>query len=719
MKRGRDDEKITGPMFPRLHVNDTEKGGPRAPPRNKMALYEQLSIPTQRFNPGVLPPNSSNSSSLVPPGSSSQGTGPERNSLFPHSVPPKTPTHLAEKFHARQSAGATLSIPSPQLEQRRKTGDEDDFAVPVYAHSGGGQCHSRTHNGVDGGKLSPFSPPYPGHSIKSQNAGDKDPKRSTLSDLNLRQEARHQSEENPNIRFSSRDHLVKSSTTLSTGEKIDGLVKEASAFPSQECGYLPATHFSRPNDCDASLRPEARTRYGDGAESTRDIEKGVVPQSRSGSRSREDHSCPNETDIDSEYREDTTCGPLQLGDRDKSDDSSETSMVDSISGLDLSPDDVVGIIGQQHFWKARKAIVNQQRVFAVQVFELHRLIKVQQLIAGSPHLLLEDSALLGRASLKASPTKKLPSEYIVKTVPHIVKRKDDSEKPKHNMECSAENAVGKMSLSSVKNGSQPSTYGSYHAYPPAAPVASDSPMAPWYFHQSPGHQWLVPIMSPSEGLIYKPYPGPEFMGTVCGGGCGPFGPTPLTGNFMHPAYGVPAPHTHHGIGVMPGAHPVGHNYFPPYGMPVMNQSVSGSAAEQKNQSAGFGSLGQNGHSSGRGANFNMQREGSCNVPTQKIGTVPQAMQFQASKDMDVQGSTASSPGERLQRNMTGATAEGQDAQPHFSMASEPPEGAPQPQDAEQPTKVIRVVPRNPRSATESVARIFQFIQEERKQYESI
>jgi hypothetical protein len=73
MKAGKDEEKIMGPMFPRLHVNDTEKGGPRAPPRNKMALYEQLSIPSQRFNPGVLPlthPN--NTSSLVLPASSNQ-----------------------------------------------------------------------------------------------------------------------------------------------------------------------------------------------------------------------------------------------------------------------------------------------------------------------------------------------------------------------------------------------------------------------------------------------------------------------------------------------------------------------------------------------------------------------------------------------------------------------------------------------------------------------
>ncbi|KAK2661320.1 hypothetical protein Ddye_007853 [Dipteronia dyeriana] len=68
---------------------------------------------------------------------------------------------------------------------------------------------------------------------------------------------------------------------------------------------------------------------------------------------------------------------------------------------------------------------------------------VQQLIAGSPNLLLDDSAYLGKASLKASFAKKFTSEYVVKPLPHIVKCKDDSEKPKHNIECSAENVVGK------------------------------------------------------------------------------------------------------------------------------------------------------------------------------------------------------------------------------------------------------------------------------------
>lgn len=38
-------------MFPRLQVKDADKGGgPRPPPRNKMALYEQLSVPSKRFN---------------------------------------------------------------------------------------------------------------------------------------------------------------------------------------------------------------------------------------------------------------------------------------------------------------------------------------------------------------------------------------------------------------------------------------------------------------------------------------------------------------------------------------------------------------------------------------------------------------------------------------------------------------------------------------------
>ncbi|KAJ0089675.1 hypothetical protein Patl1_12985 [Pistacia atlantica] len=769
MKRGKDDDKIMGPMFPRLHVNDAEKGGPRAPPRNKMALYEQLSIPTQRFNHAAFPPSSDNSN-LVPPGSSSQGSGRERNFLFPRPVQPPTASHQVEKFHGRQPAGATLNSHLPQLEERKKVGNDDDFTVPVYVHCEIDQCHGKTQNGIHRGKISPLTPTYPDHSTNLQNVCDKDP--------NSRHETRHQGEENPKICISNRDQSVKSSANLSARDRVDGLAKEASALPIQEFVDLPGSYFSGLNDSYVSLQHESGAGlqqndrgHCDGDESGRDIEKEIVPETRSGACTREEHSSPSEPVIDNDYHGTNTCGSLKFRNGDKSDDVSETSIVDCISGLDITPDDVVGIIAGKwtilikvckvtpetadqfnllfclasvygafsclgvvlifpailrvYLFTALEGLKQeeddpfQQRVFAVQVFELHRLIKVQQLIAGSPHLLLEDSPYLGKPSLIASPAKKLLPEYVVKPLPHISKCKDDSEKPLHKMECSAENAVGKTSLSSVKKGNQPSNYGPYLANPPSAAMAADSRIGPWCFHQSPGHQWLVPIMSPSEGLIYKPYPGHGFMGADCGTGCGPFGPTPATGNFMNPAFGMPSPHLHQEIGVIPGAHPVGHNYFPPYGMPIMNPSISGLATEQDNQFAGHSPHGQNGQLSGGGANFNMQRESSCNVPAQKSGAIPQVMKFRASKDTELQGTTASSPGERTQGEGRGPAVEGRDSLPLFKKAPVDQERVPQPHDTDQPTKVIKVVPHNPRSATESAARIFQSIQQERKQYDSI
>ncbi|OMO86607.1 protein EARLY FLOWERING 3-like protein [Corchorus olitorius] len=840
-----------GPMFPRLHVNDTEKGGPRAPPRNKMALYEQLCIPSQRFNTGVLPLNPSNTSSSVPPASSSQGSSLERSMHYPSRVTHSTSSNPAEKVHARQLGGATVNAPLAQFEQRKKVRDEDDFMVPVFVSSEAGQQHNITKNGFDGGKGSPSGPAYSGRQIKVQTVRDKDLNRSSSSVVNLRKEVGERSEESSKVCV-SREDSVQSAAHLSSRGKIDGLAKEANGSPGQGCTEHVASRLCRSNENDACSLQELRAGRQpanngciDGADLIRDGGEGLLPRQRSMSYSEGNQSGPGETNNDSECLGDKTCVSVQWGDGDKSDDVSETSMVDSLSGSDISPDDVVGIIGQKRFWKARRAIVNgipivhcllicmwdlflsrfdaayspidpekfcfhgtrglgaggeraaedyprwisdeanwelfenfklvmgimakgvssmhiviaikfvryavkchfrakkrfqswvklkefsvgkeskttppkhrtsQQRVFAVQVFELHRLIKVQRLIAGSPHVLLEDTAYLSKPSFKGSPARILPPEFIVKPLPHT-KLKDDNEKPSHKMECSAENAVGRTSLSSVKNGSQPSNCAPLPGNQPPAPVNGDNRMNHWGFHQMPGHQWLVPVMSPSEGLIYKPYPGPGFMGSVCGGGCGPFGPTPMPGNFMTSGYGVPVPHQ--GMGVLPGAPPVGHSYFPPYGMPPMIPAVSGSAVEQGNQFAGPGSHPHYGQLSGGGANFNMQQQGSCNLPSEKNGAISHVMKFQASKDTELQGSTASSPGERVQIDRTTDAAEGNNALPLFPTDPAIPEGASQPHETDRRTRVIRVVPHNARSATESAARIFQSIQDERKQHDSV
>ncbi len=50
-------QQQAGPaLFPRLHVAETKRMGPRAPPRNKMALYEQFTIPVKRFSSSPVPP---------------------------------------------------------------------------------------------------------------------------------------------------------------------------------------------------------------------------------------------------------------------------------------------------------------------------------------------------------------------------------------------------------------------------------------------------------------------------------------------------------------------------------------------------------------------------------------------------------------------------------------------------------------------------------------
>ncbi|GMQ03610.1 hypothetical protein CsSME_00049356 [Camellia sinensis var. sinensis] len=228
MKRGKDNEKIMQPMFPRLHVNDKEKGGPRAPPRDKMALYEQLSIPCQRFNP-----NPKNTASMVPPpASSSQGTSHEGMFFPPHL---QRSTHPAGKSYAGYS---DFNSPLTPLEHNKKH-DEEDFMVPIFVQSEIGQDQRKNSNGID--------------------REDDEPVRGI---------------ENGHSSILSRDSCL------------------------------------------------------------------------------EELGSPSNPTFESGYHEDNRCKSLQIAKGDREDDASETSMVDSIPGLDMSPDDVVGIIGQKQFWKA-------------------------------------------------------------------------------------------------------------------------------------------------------------------------------------------------------------------------------------------------------------------------------------------------------------------------------------------------------------------------------
>ncbi|XP_071705063.1 protein EARLY FLOWERING 3-like [Rutidosis leptorrhynchoides] len=642
MKRGKDEDKKMGPMFPRLHVNDTEKGGPRAPPRNKMALYEQLSIPSQWFNGGV-------------PSSSTAGAMNERGTFSP--CQQSSTVHPTRKADTRHS---DFNNHQRVQQENHTTEEEDDFRVPIFdQQSGTSQNHSkkRQQNRENGSSVTPFGAHFLGRLAHVQPA-----------------------KQNNNNKIQKENSFARSdASNQSTRPIINAPFKE-----TNESSHINGLSNNNVNTRDYRADSQAdNTLWGDS----------VVNEASKGSgyannsvplRDVQEHALRSPND------------PATTN----ADAVSETSMVDSVCGVDISPDDVVGIIGQKHFWKARRAIVNQQRVFAVQVFELHRLIKVQRLIAGSPQLLVDESAYVAKPA-KVSPIKKLPIEYVLKSSLNTPNQKINAEKPNDDTEFSAENAVGKASLSSVQNGSQTTNCRPFGGPP------SDPNMGSWNFNGPPGHQWLIPVMTPSEGLVYKPYPGPGFMGPAYGG-CGPPGSMPPIIGHNFPNYGIPpSDHHRHYEGGPTGVHPFApcpppsHGYFPAYGMQRASPPVSSSTRFEPS----------NPNPNPNPNPFNLQRQGSSNVPIEKKGSaVPNPVKFKPYKDNEVQASTASSRSDKTKdRN----------ALPLFPTSTPTPTPVPEPAQVETvgPPRVIRVVPHNARSATASVARIFRSIQEERMQYD--
>ena len=269
MKRGKEEEKVVGEaMFPRLHVNDTEKGGPRAPPRNKMALYEQFSVPSQRFNNQRLLPINHPST----PSSSSQGTGPERSYAFPVHKPSQASTRR-ESYSSRQYDGANLNTPSTQVEQGRKV-DDDDFMVPVYVHSRNGQSNDETVQSSNGRHLTPMV----------------------------------RSERHPSI-ISNGQQPVMSCRDISSREAVNVSVA--------------------------------------GSQSNDDEHDDILT---------ENQTSPQEDNNDPECQDTQIGGPMQGENLDDSDDISKISSIENSSTLRVSTDDVVGILGQKHFFKARREI---------------------------------------------------------------------------------------------------------------------------------------------------------------------------------------------------------------------------------------------------------------------------------------------------------------------------------------------------------------------------
>ncbi|KAF5204135.1 Early flowering [Thalictrum thalictroides] len=698
------------PLFPRLHVNDTEKGGPKPPPRNKMALYEQFSVPSQR-NCSKLPLLRSGASTSLPLASSSQGSQCGRTFVVSStSIPPlvSARSFAKEVNYATCNAGSSLSsegwdpfVPNDVSDSRSSCAqnleDGDDFCVPSCFHSEITTCLSKHQLSMAGEIPSPSSP---------------------------------------------RQHVGHQHGKILKGSSISkGCTKKSVSHPSLSVNYKPLecttsssnqSHLYSPRDdperlcnSDSLLLREHRTRLQENSssspciavESLKDVGKrnasSCVEYLCSRTPLHNDHRHLNGAGDGNQICTDRVRGSHQLVDADRKDNISENSMVDSISALEISPDDVVREIGQKHFWKARSMMTNQQKLFSGQIFELHRLVTVQRLIAGSPHLLLDDYFYSHNTSAK-----KMPSQYVIKSPPQIIERKHDSQTLKPRSLNATEDAVENPPVPSYGfnkgSAAQNPSYEVSGNCPPA-PVSPSREANPWCFHPPSENQWLVPIMSPSEGLVYKPYAGSfppyaAFVPPMYGVG-GPMSLSPQAGGFQNPAYGPPVLYPQ----VM-GAYSVPMSgtqayyppaYFPSYGMPIISpvstfEEVSPRAGEQLHRQAK--------QLPTKDVSDISHCESPCNVLNRKSGADSSYTRNPQLQVMD----TTNTCSKEVELDAC-QVSEGRDRYP----LEAPVESSAQPfqaQSSNHQAHVIKVVPHNSRSATKSVARIFRSIQEERQRY---
>ncbi|KAH1052117.1 hypothetical protein AAZX31_08G195500 [Glycine max] len=698
---GIEEGKEISPMFPRLHVKDAEKRGPKAPPRNKMALYEQFSIPSQNFAPG--------STSLFPlplrnytgPTSSSHISSNQSIQFCTSSMP----SILAEKSQAYNSRKTNLTKFTQDdfinsKNSLKALDGEDAFISSGSAHRKNSYC-SIIQNNKDEGKLS-CSNLSCSHkrlnSIRKVNSPG-------AVDLMSEQYEKNQIEEHTEVsQIGQKPEEVLPHSLDGFGDMTDASL--ISLEKGKNSKSMNKEHRSLKEENRSISVDSLKTLQGSSVRTQEEL-----AAFRDQIKSRDHHI---EKPAASELHK--CSGELEIGRRcfldkvNRNEDEETYSHYDAVnkynsectSVMDISPDNVVGAIGEQQFWKVRRTIINQQKIFVKQVSELHRLIKVQRLIAGSPHILLEDNLLHNKPPQKTSTTQKFQSDFAGKKPSSVVKL--DNKSVKVNTDEKATNsAVGKIPIPCISNitkghANQLPNYGHHLGNLALGSADSNSKQPPSYVYPPPGNQWLVPVMSPSEGLVYKPIIGPcppnaGFMAPIYGS-CGTMSFNPLSKDASSDA--TLAPSSHQKLGIISGS---SLSQLPSF----MNHpsSLSASAIEQMGQSNGP----ENHHSCGE-VNSAILHQSSSNMssPTSQMMSRNISTYHHSLKDKELQRSTASSPSKR----MSG------EALPLFPLAPTFWQSEDRNTQVEHRPRVIKAMPHNPKTASESAARIFRSIQEERK-----
>ncbi|CAM6087338.1 unnamed protein product [Calypogeia fissa] len=488
----------TGALLPRLHVKETKRVGPRAPPRNKMALYEQFTFPSNRYVPpslplpalktpttygpqrssydcsmfygpppaiGVMPwmpwmpysemytgsyfggqpsVNGSSSSTVVDcEGDLGQASAVPADSGRPSSnaashMSPWVSSHSNEKNvsskKARSNNDRTVPVYTPpvasssgpptpvlgsnQLTARAGHQDKVDTASTTEPVSVSSDRHGETSASLatsrpNGGSHPSSGAPKGGKKAdqfrKGGNKDQGDEDESELLESTIVEKERDSMTLQKSHPGHSDSHYSVAQYVLtqrkgsqadassdveglkgrnSSGECLTGIEEDNRGQPSK------VGHKARSTPHGAQALASALTtitaeetakkenrRHDTGDQGSKKQTHESDLKSISSAGSGDDLEITSSAEVSEVSQSDEG-----LSDRAES-DAGDASVFETDPGRVrhlLAPKDIVNAIGEQEFWRARKLILRQQKIFSAQLFELHRIVKVQQLLASSP-----------------------------------------------------------------------------------------------------------------------------------------------------------------------------------------------------------------------------------------------------------------------------------------------------------------------------------------------
>lgn len=447
-----------GPLFPRLHVNETEKAGPKAPPRNKMALYEQFTVPSHRF----VQPSQKPASTIYQQQYGTRELGYPYVPYYMPSVPYANTNHgvpmYAQPSQNTSSSGVTISsgVVNEELgrnaPRHHKSGELSPCRVSRHLTESTADCTAKSLPEQKGKvTIVPAQSAVTNQAEESSSSLQNVPSdmvstditditeslQEVLSTVDVGTECtgtdvkrRERVLGSVNSSRSTDEGKMKQAAQLSIFEILTKPTKEGASDKSTVQSCL-QTESTRDVDCvtqaltshvhcnigsGTSIEPkdleEIMTTIADGQSFLSSENQAIVgPQStsdailkksvhrnafkkfttdRTGGFSNPSFDSSEELknfqNRSIEISQPSQCGTHKEGPSD--------GLIVPSTSLDsmwaIKPKHVICAIGQQQFWKARKKLLRQQRIFSDQVFQLHKLIKVQQLLAETPGTLIDD-----------------------------------------------------------------------------------------------------------------------------------------------------------------------------------------------------------------------------------------------------------------------------------------------------------------------------------------